>query len=154
MKLVKIGELAKAVGITVRSLRHYDQIGLLQPTMGRESGHRLYGRQDVERLQQVLSLKSMGFSLQEIQRCLDEEAYDLRKTLNMQKKAVVAHIENWQRIHQTLHLMLERLGQDQTVTTQELVLFMKELEEMESLYTKEQAKKLRDRYEKYSPEKV
>ena len=50
---LKVGELAKRTGLTVRTLHHYDEIGLLKPSLHTESGHRLYTARDVARLQQV-----------------------------------------------------------------------------------------------------
>ena len=66
-RLWKVGELAERTGLTVRTLHHYDAIGLLSPS-GRTgsnhgSGHRLYTAADVARLQQILSLKMLGFSI-------------------------------------------------------------------------------------------
>ncbi len=54
---LKVGELARRTGLTVRTLHHYDEIGLLKPSLHTESGHRLYTADDVARLQQVLSLR-------------------------------------------------------------------------------------------------
>src|SRR5436853_6916 len=56
----KVGQLAKRTGISVRTLHHYDQIGLLTPSHRTESGHRLYDRDDVVRLQQIVMLRQRG----------------------------------------------------------------------------------------------
>ncbi len=69
---LKVGDLARRTGLTVRALHHYDDIGLLKPSLRTESGHRLYTSGDVARLQQILSLRQIGFSLDEIQGCLDQ----------------------------------------------------------------------------------
>ncbi|HKO00391.1 MAG TPA: MerR family transcriptional regulator, partial [Thermoanaerobaculia bacterium] len=69
--LFKVGELAKRTGMSVRTLHHYDAIGLLQPSRRSESGHRLYDRDDVARLQQIKSLRQLGFALDEIRELLD-----------------------------------------------------------------------------------
>src|SRR4051794_2075436 len=98
MKLLKIGELAKAAGITVRSLHHYDHIGLLSPTTDHESGHRLYNQKDVERLQQIVSLKSLGLSLEDIARCLAGGDYGLHKTLTLHEAAITANIEGLKKV--------------------------------------------------------
>ena len=55
---LKVGELARRTGLTVRTLHHYDEIGLLRPSLHTDSGHRLYTGRDVARLQQVLSLRA------------------------------------------------------------------------------------------------
>ncbi|WP_339319095.1 MerR family transcriptional regulator [Paenibacillus sp. FSL R10-2734] len=69
-KYWKVGELAKLTGLTIRTLRFYDQIGLFSPSGQTESGHRLYNELDLSRLQQILSLKGLGLSLEEIKTTL------------------------------------------------------------------------------------
>ena len=64
--LLKIGELAKRSGLTVRTLHHYDDIGLVSPSARTEAGYRLYQRADVERLHQVQALRRFGMSLADI----------------------------------------------------------------------------------------
>ena len=88
-KLWKIGELAKATGLTVRTLHHYDEIGLLTPSERTQAGYRLYGEQDVERLYEIRALRDLGIPLGEIP---DALGGDVRLTLTR-------HLE---RIEQTL----------------------------------------------------
>ncbi len=76
---LKVGELAKRTGLTVRTLHHYDEIGLLKPSLKTESGHRLYTAVDVARLQQVLSLRQLGFSLEQVRDCLDRPGFSPRE---------------------------------------------------------------------------
>jgi DNA-binding transcriptional MerR regulator len=66
---LKVGELSKRTGLTIRTLHHYDEIGLLKPSLHGEAGYRLYTAADVVRLQQVLSLRQLGFSLEEVRDC-------------------------------------------------------------------------------------
>ena len=61
-----VGQLAKKMGITVRTLHHYDKSGLLSPSSESEGGFRLYSDKDVVKLHQILSLKHLGFSLDDI----------------------------------------------------------------------------------------
>jgi phosphoribosylaminoimidazole-succinocarboxamide synthase len=85
-----VGELAHQAGVSVRTLRHYDQIGLLRPTRS-SAGHRRYTAGDVARLTQVVALRSVGLSLGEIRRCLDSgEA--LSATLTRQLRDLDLHI--------------------------------------------------------------
>src|SRR5437763_10881234 len=72
---LKVGELARRTGLTVRTLHHYDEVGLLRPSLHTEAGHRLYAAGDVARLQQVVSLRQLGFSLDEIRACLDQPGF-------------------------------------------------------------------------------
>ena len=67
---LKVGDLAKQTGVSVRTLHYYDEIGLLSPSHRTEVGYRLYSKDDIIRLQQIVSLKQIGFSLEEIRDCL------------------------------------------------------------------------------------
>ncbi len=64
--LLKVGELAKRCGLTVRTLHHYDAIGLLTPSARSDSGYRLYNRDDIARLHQIQALRRFGLSLADI----------------------------------------------------------------------------------------
>src|SRR5215831_15280172 len=66
---LKVGELAKRTGLTIRTLHHYDEIGLLAPSGRTESGHRLYTADDVARLRQI------GFALEQVKDCLDRPGF-------------------------------------------------------------------------------
>ena len=69
----KIGELAKRTGLTVRTLHHYDEIGLLSPAERSDGGHRVYDEAAVQRLYRIVSLRSLGFPLDAIADALDGE---------------------------------------------------------------------------------
>jgi len=71
-KTWKVGELAQATGITVRTLHHYDEIGLLKPSQHTDSGHRLYTQGDIARLQHVMTLRQLGLALEDVQAALDQ----------------------------------------------------------------------------------
>jgi DNA-binding transcriptional MerR regulator len=73
----KVGELAEATGITVRTLHHFDVIGLLRPTERSAAGHRLYTADDLRRLYRVLALRHLGMPLAEIAQSLDGDSDDL-----------------------------------------------------------------------------
>lgn len=64
--MLRVGELAKKSGLTVRTLHHYDSIGLLRPSARSDSGYRLYGPQDIARLHQIQALRQFGLPLTEI----------------------------------------------------------------------------------------
>src|SRR6266581_2937981 len=80
---LKVGELARRTGLTVRALHHYDQIGLLKPSLHTESGYRLYTAADVARLQQVLSLRQLGFGLEEVRACLDRPGFSPQEVIGL-----------------------------------------------------------------------
>lgn len=76
---MKVSQVAKLTGITVRTLHYYDEIGLLKPGKVTQAGYRLYGPEDLEQLQQILFFRELDFSLEDIRQILQNPAYD--KTL-------------------------------------------------------------------------
>jgi DNA-binding transcriptional MerR regulator len=78
-------QFAEKAAVSVRTLRYYDKVGLLSPSRYTEAGFRLYTDEDFPRLQQILALKFLGFSLAEIQQCLRFEPTFLRESLARQK---------------------------------------------------------------------
>ncbi|HEY5799183.1 MAG TPA: MerR family transcriptional regulator, partial [Burkholderiaceae bacterium] len=75
--MLKIGELAARSGVTVRTLHHYDSIGLLRPSTRSDSGYRLYGAADIARLHHILALRKLGLALPEIGSCLSSPDFSL-----------------------------------------------------------------------------
>ena len=88
-----IGEMAKASGVTVRTLHHYDAIGLLCPGKTNEAGYRCYGEKEALRLQQILLLRALDFPLEEIGRLLDNPAFDREDALKKQRALLEARRE-------------------------------------------------------------
>ncbi len=82
MGLYKIKEIADIAGVSVRTLHHYDNIGLLKPFTITESGYRLYSLENLERLQQILFFKELDFNLHEIKEILDNPNFDKKEALN------------------------------------------------------------------------
>jgi DNA-binding transcriptional MerR regulator len=81
-------EFAKRSRVTVRTLHHYDRLGLLRPTGRSTSGYRRYSEKDLVRLQQIVTLKFIGFSLQEIRTLLDIHSTSLKEALNVQRRVL------------------------------------------------------------------
>ncbi|TKV30076.1 MerR family transcriptional regulator [Arthrobacter sp. NamB2] len=71
MQTMHIGELAERTGLSLRTIRHYDEVGILPPSSRSEGGFRLYTEDDVERLLLIRRMKPLGFSLEEMQALLD-----------------------------------------------------------------------------------
>src|SRR5439155_25862360 len=95
---LKVGELARRTGLTIRTLHHYDAIGLLRPSLHTEAGHRLYTAGDVARLQQVLSLRQLGFSLEEIRDCLDQNDFSPLEVIRLHVARLPEQIELQRRL--------------------------------------------------------
>lgn len=90
-----IHEVAKLTGITIRALHYYDEIGLLEPTKADKTKYRLYSENDLEKLQQILFYREVGFSLKEIKALLSAPVYNRREALerhlellNLRKKKI------------------------------------------------------------------
>ncbi len=86
--MFKVREFAEKAGVTVRTLHHYDRLGLLKPSGRTEAGYRLYADRDFARLQQIVTLKFIGLPLREIKALLDDDDsdLDLAATLRLQKQ--------------------------------------------------------------------
>lgn len=85
MPMYTVGELAKATGVTVRTLHHYDELGLVSPSGRSPAGYRLYDDGDVLRLRQVLFYRELGFPLDEIGAVLDDPSFDRIAALREQR---------------------------------------------------------------------
>ncbi|MEY8000679.1 methyltransferase domain-containing protein [Clostridium sp. Mt-5] len=109
--LVSIGNFAKKSGVTLRTLRYYDKIGLLKPCSYSQYGHRLYNFEDFGKLQKILTLKFIGLSLEDISRIMnyDINHNDLKKSLEIQKeimKGKIYHIETViKSIEEAVHML-------------------------------------------------
>ncbi|SEA26922.1 DNA-binding transcriptional regulator, MerR family [Thalassobacillus cyri] len=86
---MKVKEVAELVGISVRTLHHYDEIGLLKPDMTTNAGYRVYSDANLETLQQILFFKEVGFPLKRIKMILEDPSFDREETLEMHQKMLV-----------------------------------------------------------------
>ncbi|MFK2826223.1 MerR family transcriptional regulator [Bacillus sp. B190/17] len=86
---MKIKEAADLAGVSVRTLHHYDEIGLLCPSRTTESGYRLYTNEDLEMLQQILFFKELGFPLKKIKEILNDPLFDHIEALQLHRKALL-----------------------------------------------------------------
>jgi DNA-binding transcriptional MerR regulator len=91
--LKKIGELAKKAEITVRTLHHYDYIGLLSPSFRSENGFRFYNQDDTIRLQRIQALKQFGCSLKEVRSFLDKQQRSIFDITLMQQKYLAVFLK-------------------------------------------------------------
>ncbi|WP_130860649.1 MerR family transcriptional regulator [Gracilibacillus phocaeensis] len=98
-KYWKIGEIAEITGLSIRTLRYYDQINLLSPSLYTEAGHRRYSLKALQTLMEILSLKQMGFSLEEVKQLQEQQAPStVRETLAMHTERIKADMEAQQQL--------------------------------------------------------
>ncbi len=143
----KVGELARVTGLTVRTLHHWDELGLLVPSERTGAGYRVYDAEDVRRLYQVVALRGVGLSLEEIGVALDEES-ELRPLVERQLEAVDAGIELQRRLRERLLRVLEAPTPAELIETIEVVTMI------EKHYTQEQLETLTDRAKELGPERM
>lgn len=111
-----VGEVADLAGVTVRTLHHYDETGLLSPSSRSDAGYRLYGTDDLTRLQQVLYYRELGFGLDAIAGLLDDPVTDPVAHLQHQRDLLTARIDRLQRMvaHIDRNLEARTMGIDLT----------------------------------------
>jgi MerR family transcriptional regulator, thiopeptide resistance regulator len=85
----RVSDFAEKAGVTVRTLHHYDRLGLLKPSGRTEAGYRLYSERDFARLQQIVTLKFIGLPLRQIKDLLDRSDLDLKSALGMQRRLLL-----------------------------------------------------------------
>jgi MerR family transcriptional regulator, thiopeptide resistance regulator len=138
----KVGELAGATGLTVRTLHHYDAIGLLRPSRRTPSGHRLYGAPDVARLQQVTSLRQLGFPLEQIRDLLDRRGVSPREIVALHLARVREQIELQRTLCGRLEAIAQALEAAEEVSAGELIRTIEATTMYEKYYTPEQREEL------------
>src|SRR3954453_9756223 len=143
----KVGELAKPTGVSVRALHHYDEIGLLSPSHRSEAGYRLYAEVDVARLQQIRSLRALGFSLEEAREFLRRPEVTPDRVLQLH----IAHLKEQIATQQSLCDRLERAARrwraDENVPTEEFLQIIEVTNMIGKYYTPEQMEQLKQRGE-------
>ncbi|MEU3222707.1 MerR family transcriptional regulator [Streptomyces sp. NPDC006976] len=107
-----VGQVAGFAGVTVRTLHHYDSIGLLSPSGRSHAGHRRYNDADLDRLQQILFYRELGFPLDEIAALLDDPDADPQKHLRRQHALLSHRIAELQRMAAAVETAMEarRMG--------------------------------------------
>jgi DNA-binding transcriptional MerR regulator len=143
----KIGELAAATGLTIRTLHHYDEIGLLAAGERSEGGHRLYGPRDVERLYRILALRELGLSLADIAAAIDGDGGDLRGALRGHLDRVEDRIRLQFELRGRLAWILRVLERTGEPAVQKVIEVMEFMAMHDRYYTPEQQAALQQRAE-------
>lgn len=144
----KIGTLARRTGLSVRTLHWYDEIGLLRPTRHTASGHRLYGDGDVQRLQEIRSLRNLGFTLEEIRDLLRRPGFSPSRVLRLHLEELKTRIAQEQHLRRRLERLADRLDAAGTVSVDELMNAIEEITMSEWNLTPEQIAELQERRQK------
>src|SRR5262249_25996475 len=144
---LKVGELAKRTGLTIRTLHHYDEIGLLKPSLHTAAGHRLYTAADVARLQQVLSLRQLGFSLEQVRDCLDRPGFSPLEVIRLHVARLREQIELQRKLCDGVELVASLLQSAGEVSAEMILQAIEVMTMIENYYTPEQPEYFRKRGE-------
>ncbi|MFD5336711.1 MerR family transcriptional regulator [Streptomyces hawaiiensis] len=114
-----VGQVAGFAGVTVRTLHHYDDIGLLVPSERSHAGHRRYSDADLDRLQQILFYRQLGFPLEEVAALLDDPDADPRAHLRRQHRLLTARIEKLRKMAAAVEHAMEARKMGLNLTPEE-----------------------------------
>jgi MerR family transcriptional regulator, thiopeptide resistance regulator len=142
---MKIGELARRTGVSVRTLHHYDQIGLVSPSCRSESGHRLYGDGDILLLQEVISLRSLGLPLERIGEFLRSRSGSPLQVLEMHLEKLQAEARERQKLIDNIGRLAGALRTGQNPTVDELLDLIEATTMFEKYYSAEELETLQER---------
>jgi DNA-binding transcriptional MerR regulator len=149
---LKVGELARRTGLTVRTLHHYDEIGLLRPSLHTEAGYRLYTDRDIARLQQVLSLRQLGLSLAQVHDCLDRPGFSPLEVIDLHLARLREQIESQRKLCERLESIATRLRAAEEASADEFLQAIEEMTMLEKYFTPEQLERIREAREEYGPD--
>lgn len=141
----KVGEIARRCGVTVRTLHHYEDIGLVVPWRT-PSGHRVYADDHLARLYRVLALRQLGMGLDEIAHVIADEA-DPRAVLRRQIERLDAAIRQQQALRDRLEAIARQLDRGEPVGGETFLDVMEVMKMIEQHYTPEQLAELARRRE-------
>lgn len=144
----KVGDLAKLTGLTIRTLHHYDEIGLLHPMFRTDAGHRLYAEDDIVKLQQIMSLKELDFSLDEIKEFFENPKYDPKEILDMQIERLNQEIKMKEELKQQLQELWEVFHSLKKPSLEQFVNSIELIKNQKEYFTKEQINGMKKQYDK------
>jgi MerR family transcriptional regulator, thiopeptide resistance regulator len=116
-----VSKVARLAGVSIRTLHHYDEIGLIRPGGRSEAGYRLYELADLERLQQVLFFRELGLPLEEIRRILTDPQFDRRGALLMQRQLLAEKAERLEAMIRAVDVALAAHEKGETMGGEEIL---------------------------------
>jgi DNA-binding transcriptional MerR regulator len=141
----RVGDLARAAGITVRTLHHYEAVGLLVPSARTEAGHRVYDVRDVRRLYQILALRRLGLGLAETADCINRDEGALGPVVRRHLQAVERQLEAQARLRLRLQFILTAVEGEEQPPAERFFEAMEAMTVFERYYTAEQLAQLEAR---------
>lgn len=148
-------EFASRAGVTIRALHHYDRLGLLKPSGRTAAGYRLYTDRDLERLEQIVALKFIGFPLSQIRDFLNRKDVDVASALREQRRIILHKREHLDRAIRAIERAEQALASGEQTDWElfrkiiEVIQMQTRKDWMKKYYTEDQLENLRSRW---SPE--
>lgn len=118
--LRRVGQVADLAGITVRTLHHWDEIGLLEPAARSDAGYRLYSEDDLERLYRILLYRELDLSLEAIADLLDDPGTRRRRVLREQRQILEHKLQRTEGLLRAVDRMLDTIDQGGTMSSEEI----------------------------------
>jgi DNA-binding transcriptional MerR regulator len=140
-----VGQLAKRTGVSVRALHHYEAVGLLTPARRTAAGYRLYGDADVLRLQQIRSLRQLGFGLEQIGELLNRRGLSPLQVIEAHLAALRRQIAAQRHLALRLDRIATTLRSAAEVSVDDVLATIQEMTTMDTYYTPEQLAELQER---------
>lgn len=116
---MKVKELADLVGISVRTLHHYDEIGLLVPDSVTEAGYRQYSQENIEKLQQILFFKTLDFPLKKIKEIIESPTFERQEALEIQHKMLLSKRQRLNQMIKTIEKSIQYAKGEIEMTNEE-----------------------------------
>lgn len=149
---LKVGEVAKRTGVTIRTLHFYEEKGLLKPSLRTDAGYRLYSLDDLMQLQKIKSLQLLGLSLDEIVELEQANTPCLLGIINSHIKVLHKEIKRQSKLAERLTTIATRLTKEDAISIDMLIDALQETTMYEKYFTKEQVESLDKRKNDYDPE--
>src|SRR6185436_17572760 len=115
-----VKQVAKLSGVSVRTLHHYDEVGLVKPDSVGANGYRYYGQDELLRLQQILFHRELGFPLEEIRQVLDAPDFDRMAALKAHRARIEAETRRYRRLVKTIEATLAELEGERQMDDKDL----------------------------------
>ena len=154
------GQFAARAGVTVRTLRFYDSEGILRPSSVTEAGHRRYTDRDLVKLQQILALKFLGFSLEQIREIVQVKPLRIEDSLDLQRRMMVEKRRQIDTALRAIEKLQGAMAERKELDPESLIQAIKatQMEEYSDwyrrFYTEEQLKELEERAKGYTEEQA
>lgn len=142
-KPMQAGELARRAGITVRTLHHYDALGLLRPSSRTEAGYRLYNARDIVFLQRIQLLKNLGFSLAEIGRLLNDTSHSIKALVDDNIAALNTQIDSAMRLRDQLQQLRDTFTEEAEPSMERFLASLELLAAYSRYFSRDELKDLR-----------